>query len=156
MKKKVTVEYMVSNVKKCEEGNSGTGTIHKETFVVEFTPLMEKAVKEYRMNQLKCLGVLVATETFFVSLASLLGAASGRAEDGKTTNLAKHPVMIGTFAVSGAFVSQMFEEAMMKHYEIDPTQPIRRFKRDLAYVKACEIIKKRYEDYTVIFFPEKI
>lgn len=155
MKKKVTVEYMVSNVKKCEEGNSGTGTIHKETFIVEFTPEMEKAVKEYRMNQLKGVGVLVATETFFLSLASLLGMASGYKEDGKT-NLSDHPVMIGTFAVSGAFVSKMFEEAMWKHYKVDPNQPVRRLKRDLAYVKACEIIKKRYEDYTVIFFPEKI
>ena len=45
---------------------------------------------------------------------------------------------------------------MWKHYKVDPNQPVRRLKRDLAYVKACEIIKKRYEDYTVIFFPEKI
>jgi len=150
MKKKVTVHYMVCNDKKSEEGSSGLGTFRTEQVTVEFTPKMEKLVKVYRMNLLKGFGIVACTEAFTLSIAALLGRAAGTREDGKS-KLCDHPIPLMTFCISQAFMTTMIEETLWKTYNVDPKMPIKSIKKAIAYVAAADMIRKKYEDHTVVF-----
>lgn len=155
MKKKVTINYMV-----CKDKHSGVclgcikqcdvGEYHKEQYTIEFTPKMEKMVKDYRRQLLKGAGIFVCTETLMLSMAALFGRAAGTREDGKS-NLCNYPVALGAYAVSSAFMAQMIENALCRSYDVDPHMPLKNVKKIVAHAKACEMILQKYKDHTVIF-----